>query len=121
MKILLLEDEPEILNVLVDFYQASFDGHAEATKTLKKGIESALKRKYDLISLDLRLPDGNGLDFLKRIREDDSPNINTPVIILSGFIPKAVNDLDDPYLTVVEKPFNPEELLDIIQKMALNK
>ncbi|MDD4152020.1 MAG: response regulator transcription factor [Candidatus Gracilibacteria bacterium] len=68
-------------------------------------------KEYNLYIIDIGLPDGNGLDIIKFLRE--TKKINKPIIIISGYndIEKKVYGLNigaDDYLT---KPFNPEELI----------
>ena len=44
--------------------------------TLGKGLETAISGKYEVIFLDVQLPDGNGLEILPKIREiPDSPEV----------------------------------------------
>ncbi|MBK8102125.1 MAG: two-component system response regulator KdpE [Cellvibrionales bacterium] len=80
-----------------------------AAGTLKQGLIEAGTRRPDLVILDLGLPDGNGIDFLREFRGWSS----TPVIVLSARTDEAekVKALDagaDDYLT---KPFGVAELL----------
>ena len=108
MKILVVEDNKKLLKSISDEISIHFqcetcDDGEEALFLIKQGI-------YDLIVLDLMLPNLNGLDILKKIREN---YIETPVIILT-----AKESLDDKvgafsigandYLT---KPFYMEELI----------
>lgn len=79
MKILLVEDDREISEMLIDFLQmegfevqGSFDGE-QAVKTFFGG-------SYDLVILDLMLPKISGLEVMKRIRKESV----VPIIILSA-------------------------------------
>ncbi|WP_313258004.1 response regulator transcription factor [Lacrimispora sp.] len=79
MKILLVEDDREISEMLIDFLQmegfevqSSFDGE-QAVKTFFNG-------SYDLVILDLMLPKISGLVVMKRIRKESV----VPIIILSA-------------------------------------
>lgn len=79
MKILLVEDDKEISEMLIDFLQmegfevqSSFDGE-QAVKTFFCG-------SYDLVILDLMLPKISGLEVMKRIRKESV----VPIIILSA-------------------------------------
>jgi two-component system, OmpR family, phosphate regulon response regulator PhoB len=67
--------------------------------------------RYDLVVLDLNLPDGNGLDLLRDLRKDLGSSV--PVLVLSGLRQEevVVRGLElgaDDYVT---KPFSPPELL----------
>src|SRR6202030_3691140 len=77
--------------------------------TLQQGLAEAGTRKPDLIILDLGLPDGDGMDFLRDLRGWS----NTPVLVLSARVSEhdKIRALDagaDDYLT---KPFGVGELL----------
>lgn len=108
MKILLVEDEDGIASFAMKGLTA--EGHqVERAITVGEASEMALTRDYDLILLDLLLPDGNGRDVLARIRAFE-PEL--PVIVVSalGEIDDKVELLDlgaDDYLT---KPYAFAEL-----------
>jgi two-component system KDP operon response regulator KdpE len=106
--ILLIEDEPQMRR----FLRAALGGHdyrlVEAG-TAKEGLAHAASRNPDVILLDLGLPDTDGLEVTRQLREWST----TPIIVLSarGREQDKVAALDlgaDDYLT---KPFGVEELL----------
>lgn len=106
--VLLIEDEPQMRRYL----RAALESHdyrlVEAT-TAREGLAQATGRNPDVILLDLGLPDGDGIDLARRIREWAS----TPIIVISarGKEQDKVAALDagaDDYLT---KPFGTDELL----------
>ena len=78
-RILLVEDEPSIADV-VEFALTS-EGFQVAWRTLVCEAEVELAAApFDLLILDLGLPDGSGLELLKRLRR----NSELPVLILSA-------------------------------------
>lgn len=82
----------------------------ELTDSGEEGVDLAKLYDFDLITLDLVLPDITGFEAIRRIR---AANIKTPILILSGMslvtdIVKALGLGADDYLT---KPFHPEELI----------
>jgi two-component system, OmpR family, KDP operon response regulator KdpE len=106
--ILLIEDEPQMRR----FLRAALESHeyrlVEAT-TSREGLAQATSRNPDVILLDLGLPDGDGIDLARRIREWST----TPIVVISarGKEQDKVAGLDagaDDYLT---KPFGVEELM----------
>jgi len=106
--VLLIEDEPQMRR----FLRAALESHdyrlVEAT-TSREGLAQATARSPDVILLDLGLPDGDGIDLARRIREWSA----TPIVVISarGREQDKVAALDagaDDYLT---KPFGTDELL----------
>jgi DNA-binding response OmpR family regulator len=108
MRILLVEDEDRIASFIVKGLSA--EGHVvERAASVVEAKQLAAERSYDLVLLDLLLPDGNGRDVLTSVRALD-PDL--PVIVLSalGEVDDKVDLLDlgaDDYLT---KPFAMREL-----------
>ena len=106
--VLAIDDEPQILRLLTIALEAN--GYRVATAgNGQEGLESAAQQHYDLIILDLGLPDMSGLEVLKQLREWTQ----APVIILtvqegSGEKIGALDHGADDYVT---KPFNTGELL----------
>jgi two-component system copper resistance phosphate regulon response regulator CusR len=82
----------------------------DVAETLADGLDMASSGSHDVILLDLSLPDGDGKDFIDRLRRERSA---TPIIVLSarGEIAERLGSLDlgaDDYLV---KPFDFGELL----------
>lgn len=108
LNILVIEDDAQIRHFICSTLNAESWRVFEAG-TLKQGLVEAGTRKPDLVILDLGLPDGNGIDFIREFR-CWSP---APVIVLSARTEEhdKVAALDagaDDYLT---KPFGVAELL----------
>jgi two-component system KDP operon response regulator KdpE len=107
-RLLVVDDEPSMVRTL----RTNLRGHGfqvETAETAGEAISSYERRQPDLVVLDLNLPDGNGFDVVRHIREHSG----TPIIVLSarGGEHDKVNALDlgaDDYMT---KPFGIDELL----------
>ncbi len=81
-KILLIDDSQTVQMIMGSSLQAS--GYLVIyKKTAEEGMKTAIEEKPDLILLDLMLPDKNGLDVLKELKEKEETK-NIPVIILTG-------------------------------------
>ena len=109
MKILLIEDHAELAMQLGDFL-GSLGWNIDFSSTGEQGITLALANEYDLIILDLNLPDIDGTHVCKEIKSENK--FNVPVLMLTArdsFADKVKGfDLGaDEYLT---KPFDTEEL-----------
>ncbi|MGT2932738.1 response regulator transcription factor [Streptococcus catagoni] len=114
IKILLVEDDLSLSNSIFDF----LDDFADVLQVFDgdEGLYEAESGVYDLILLDLMLPEKNGFEVLKEIREKD---IKTPVLIMTA--KESIDDKGhgfnlgaDDYLT---KPFYLEELKMRIQAL----
>ncbi|RZK89222.1 MAG: response regulator transcription factor, partial [Hymenobacter sp.] len=69
MKILLVEDHPELAKSIVSYFvQEHYI--CEVATTFEKAREKLELFKYDVVLLDIMLPDGNGIDLLKLARQD---------------------------------------------------
>ena len=109
MRILIVEDEPKVAS----FIRRALEEESYAVDVCPDGIQGrdlACEINYDLIILDLMLPNLPGLEVLKSIRVQ---KVKTPVVILTARseVDQRVKGLDagaDDYLT---KPFAIEELL----------
>ena len=106
-KILIVDDEVQIRRLLrISFESINFTVYEASTAA--EGILECANRKPDLLILDLGLPDDNGINVLKKVREFT----NIPVLILSvknseKDIIEALDSGADDYVT---KPFNTGEL-----------
>lgn len=107
-RILAVEDEPPLRRFLSVTLDANGYDVLEA-QTLREGLERSVSERPDLILLDLGLPDGDGIELVRKVREW-SP---APIIVLSARekLADKIQVLDlgaDDYLT---KPFGVGELL----------
>lgn len=114
IKLLLVEDDLSLSNSIFDF----LDDFADVMQVFdgEEGLYEAESGVYDLILLDLMLPEKNGFQVLKELREKD---IKTPVLIMTA--KETIDDKGhgfelgaDDYLT---KPFYLEELKMRIQAL----
>jgi two-component system cell cycle response regulator CtrA len=109
MRILVIEDDPAVSHS-IELMLKSEDFNVYTTGLGEEGVDLGKLYDYDIILLDLNLPDMSGYDVLRALRV---ASVNTPVLILSGLNATAnkVKGLElgaDDYLT---KPFHRDELL----------
>lgn len=111
-KILLVEDEVLFAKAVVKRLQkAGFEcEHAESLQDARLLVKQF---EPDMALLDMRLPDGNGLDLLS---DFVARNINTIVMTAFGDVSDAVNAIKLGAIDYLKKPIDLEELLLIIQK-----
>ncbi|MGI9370060.1 MAG: response regulator transcription factor CtrA [Ruegeria sp.] len=109
MRILLVEDDPTT-SKSIELMLTHANLNVYATDLGEEGIDLAKLYDYDLILLDLNLPDMNGHEVLRQLR---NARVETPILILSGADDteskiKGFGFGADDYLT---KPFHREELV----------
>ena len=119
MKILLVEDEKE-LRKSIKLFLTSEDYVCESAKNYREGLDLIESYDYDCILIDLSLPDGNGLDLIKRLKE---LHRQEGIIIISAkdAIDDKVRGLElgaDDYLM---KPFHLAELNARIKSLVRRK
>jgi two-component system OmpR family response regulator len=116
MRILLIEDDPGLGNAVRD--QIADEGHMpDLAPTLSYARDLLATMPYDLILLDLGLPDGRGIDFLKALRAKGSA---TPVMILTAHdrITERIEGLNAGADDYMVKPFDLAELSARIAAVA---
>ena len=109
MRVLIVEDDQGIAGGLSATLRAA--GYAvDVSSTLASASSALAVEAFDLILLDLGLPDGDGLHWLRRLR---GRGVMVPVLILSArdALPDRVAGLDEGADDYLVKPFVPEELL----------
>ena len=116
MRILLIEDDPSLGAAVRD--QIAAEGHMpDLAPTLSYARDLLATMPYDLILLDLGLPDGRGIDFLKALRAKGSV---TPVMILTAHdrITERIEGLNAGADDYMIKPFDLAELSARIAAVA---
>ncbi len=116
MRVLLVEDDTTTAQS-IELMLKSAGMVTDTTELGEDGLEISRLYDYDIIILDLMLPDIDGYEFLRRLR---SARTETPVLILSGLGEseqkvKGLGTGADDYLT---KPFNKDELIARIQAIV---
>ena len=107
-EILIVEDEQSIARFLT--LELEHEGYkVTSVANGRDGLEAALQKDYNCIILDVMLPDLNGIEVLRRLRQTK----NTPVIILTArdAVMDKVSGLDLGASDYMTKPFAIEELL----------
>lgn len=111
-KIMIVDDDPHI----VEYLKAIFEDNGYETCSASNGLQAydVLKaEKPDLITLDLEMPEEWGPRFYRKYsREPEYKSI--PVIVVSGL--SGIDHAVRTAVAVVKKPFEPDELLDIVKK-----
>ncbi len=126
MKIMIIDDEPDIRTYLMTALED--EGYDTCTVDEEKPVETEIRlNKPDLIILDIMMPKRSGISIYKELRSVDEFK-NIPIVLLSGmspakdFIPEGFRGLvDDESISVpdgfLEKPVQLPVLLHLVEKI----
>lgn len=108
MKLLLVEDQEELASSVYEYFSKEGDV-CELAKTFSKATEKLYAFSYDLLILDLMLPDGDGLSLLSVVKKE-WPDMGVIIVSAKNALTDKLNGLElgaDDYLS---KPFHLAEL-----------
>jgi len=119
-KILIVEDDPDIIDILKVTLEDKYK-ILEACNGIK-AVNMVYEQNPDLVILDINLPEMNGYQVCRLLKEDKNYQ-SLPVLILTSKSQKrdrfwGMEAGADKYIT---KPFNPEEVLDCIEELLIKK
>ena len=114
-KILIIDDEESIRDGCTQVlsrkgYQVESAGYA------LKGLQMALTNIYDIILLDIRMPEMDGLEILREIKIEK--NVSAKVIIITGYgsIPMAVEAMRNGAFNFLTKPYSASDLREAVEE-----
>lgn len=116
MKRILIVDDEEQIQELFNHY-LNIIGETDLTFS-SDGLDAMMKcsiEKYDFIFLDHKMPRLNGLDLLVALRTGEGPNHNTPIIIISGSLPR-IDEVPEELLDTqfISKPIDFSRLKELL-------
>lgn len=113
-RLLITDDEPEMCILLLQLLEKE-GFEVITTHHGKEAIDAIAKNPVDLMLLDMRLPDMDGIDILQAVRKIKK---DLPVIILSGYsdLDAVVDSVKLGAVEYVSKPFRRDELISKIKK-----
>jgi len=113
-KILVVDDNDMNLK-LVERFLKKWEASSSLAKSGPESIELAQNHYFDMILMDLQMPDMDGIEATKRIRSLPNPwYSNAPILALTANVAPDVLELvvSNGMDGMISKPFNPEHLLD---------
>ena len=113
---LVVEDEEQVADLIaVLFTRLNWD--VQIATTGQKGLELAIEEKFDLITLDVGLPDISGVEICRELRQRHI-SYRTPVVFVSAHsgaeIKRQAFEFDA--VDFIQKPFRVEDFMDRISK-----
>ena len=108
-RVLIIDDDPAFCTLLRNFLTKN-NYETQEAYSAKEGIRAVYDQTFDIILIDYRLPDMDGLELLKNIKKR---YFHLPVIIMTNYanIKTAVKAMQLGAFEYVTKPINPDEIL----------
>ena len=113
-KVLIIDDDTDFCSMMEDLLaNAGHEGVASTHPII--AAEDAMSGQYDVITLDVRMPDMDGAQISELFRD---LQVKTPVIVISGHLTHDItNALQEAGITrIMQKPFRSAELLAAIEE-----
>ena len=118
-KLLIIDDEPVICDAC--HLILSDQGYpVDAVSTGRQGLEVIRTAEPDILLLDMKLPDMEGMDILRTVRKEKT---DLYVIVMTGYaaVPNAVAAMKLGAFDYIAKPFSDDELIIAVQRAAEHK
>ena len=115
MRRVLVNDDDEAIRKLFLLSLEDTGYHVYTVNSGMKGIEAIKEEDFDLIFLDLKMPEMNGVETLRELRKTDK---DVPIYIITAFHEEFFDQLkgaeqDGIDFEVLRKPFNREQLVSV--------
>jgi CheY-like chemotaxis protein len=111
-KVMLAEDDATMLSLLGTLLK--MEGFETTALGANEDVLEAMRRDTpDVVLLDVNLPQGNGIDFLNRIRQDE--DLRNIIIIMSSGMPLQEESLRAGANAFLLKPYMPDTLINAIK------
>ena len=119
VKILVIDDDTAFCVMLKTFLEKKGYDVVNAFNA-NDALEELNRTQFDIVITDIRLPDSDGLEILRLIKEKSS---KTQVILMTGYtdIKSAVSAMKSGAFDYVGKPINPDEILHTIKQALIRK
>lgn len=115
MKVLIVEDEKEVREIVKDLIETSCGAEVVLCENGLDGFLACQKTKFNLIITDHEMPFMKGAAMVVALRTRENLNQGTSIIMLSAFInDKMKKDLGLTNIEFIHKPFNSDDLLKIV-------
>jgi two-component system response regulator PilR (NtrC family) len=110
---LIVDDEPDICELL-EITLGRMGISTVAASTLGRARSALREHDFDLCLTDMRLPDGNGIDFVKYLQRE-SPEVPVAMITAHGNVESAVEALKAGAFDFISKPVDLQSLRDVVK------
>ena len=117
MRLLLIDDNEEITEVIGFYCNSAKDIDCQVINEGKEGLESIRNGEFDLIMLDLAMPDFSGVDIIKSLKQDGIIESKNIVIFTASSDPRVYEEIKNSGVKeVFKKPCSLDDLVELIEK-----
>ena len=117
LRILVVEDNDEISEAMSFYCSAKKDIECNMINNGREGLERIRNDKFDLVLLDLAMPDFSGQDVIKSLNQDGFIKSKNIVIFTDSSDQIILNDIRDSGVKeIFKKPFSLDQLTALIEK-----
>ena len=116
MTILLVEDDPDIRSLIENYFSKDEDIHLHMVKSGSDAVGQSLANHFDLIILDLHLPDIGGLAILPVLRGSLPRAV---IAVVSGYTERVTEDDLNVADTVISKPFDLSTMEALVSRTTI--
>jgi DNA-binding NtrC family response regulator len=116
-KILIVDDDPVVLASCQRILES--EGYAVSlTSSVKEALEMLEEKKYDILLVDVIMPEYDGIYLIGNVRENQA---HLPILVMSGYpTPETISSGMQMGAThFIAKPFTPDELIAAVKRALL--
>lgn len=114
-RILVVDDE-EHIRLTVSQSLSTLPAEVETAADGQQALEKVQRQEFSAILLDLRMPGMDGMEVLRRLR-DDHPEVPVVIITAHGNVESAVEAMKLGAIEFQQKPFRPDEIRAVVSKV----
>ena len=117
MRLLLIDDNEEITEAIGEYCTLAKDIDCRVINEGNEGLESIRNEEFDLIMLDLAMPEFTGRDVIKSLQHDGNiESKNIVIFTASSDLPVLEQIKNTGIKEIFKKPFSLEQLTELIEK-----
>jgi len=119
LRVMVVDDELIVRESLKGWLE-KFGYAVETAEDAREALEKLDTEGYDLLFVDIKMPGMDGIELLKRVKEDQ-PDVIVVMITAHGSIESAIDAMKAGASDYLMKPFDPEDLELLVEKLAQAK
>jgi CheY-like chemotaxis protein len=114
---ILIADDLEDNRLLLKLYLEDRIEHADFAKNGREALELWKNNSYDVVLLDMHMPELNGSDVIRAIRKEESETGKSPTLIFALSAESQEKEKSDGSDVYLEKPFTRKQLRDALEQL----